>query len=122
MMVELIDAPPRTARALSVRQRCRVLACSRATYYRAQVPRERPRQDEDLRRHLRRVAGEWPAYGYRRLTHTLRRQGLRVNPKRILRLMREEPLCRRCRKRSVRTTPSAHGWPIYPPPCSRPRP
>jgi transposase InsO family protein len=63
---------------------------------------------------LQRLAGEWPAYGYRRLTHALRRQGLKVNPKRVLRLLREEQLLRRRRKRCVRTTNSQHGWPIYP--------
>jgi putative transposase len=113
-MIELIKAPPRAARALSVRQRCRVLACSRATYYRAQMPRKRQRRDEHLRRRLHRLAGEWPAYGYRRLTRALRRQGLRTNHKRVLRLMREERLLCRRRRRSVRTTNSEHGLPIYP--------
>lgn len=114
MMVELVHAPPRAAQALSVRQRCRVLGCSRASYYRAQGPRERQRRDEELRRHLQRLAGEWPAYGYRRLTHALRRPGRSVNPKRVLRLMREGQLLRRRRKRGVRTTNSQHGLPISP--------
>jgi putative transposase len=114
MMGEVVKAPPRVARALSVRQRCRVLACSRATYYRAQAPRKRQGQDAHLRRCLHRLAGEWPAYGYRRLTHALRLHGLRVNHKRVLRLMREEHLLCRRRRRRIRTTNSQHGFPIYP--------
>lgn len=65
-------------------------------------------------RHLHRLAVEWPAYGYRRLTHALHRQGLSVNHKRALRLMREEHLVRRRRSRVVRTTDSQHGFPLYP--------
>jgi transposase InsO family protein len=97
-----------------VRQRCQVLACSRATYYRAQAPRKRQGQDAPLRRCLHRLAGEWPAYGYRRLTHALRRHGLSVNHKRVLRLMREEHLLHRRRRRRMRTTNSQHGLPTYP--------
>jgi len=114
MMGELIKAPPRAARALSVRQRCRALACSRATYYRTQAPRRWRGREENLRRHLYRLAEEWPAYGYRRLTRALHRHGLHVNHKRVLRLMREERLLCRRRRRSIRTTNSQHGLPIYP--------
>jgi transposase InsO family protein len=56
----------------------------------------------------------WPAYGYRRLTHALRRYGMVANHKRVLRLMREEHLMARRRRRFVRTTDSQHGCPIYP--------
>lgn len=92
-----------------MRQRCRALACSRATYYCAQALRKRQNREP----HLHRLAEEWPAYGYRRLTQALRRHGLSVNHKRGLRLMREERLlCRR--RRSIRTTNSQHGLPLYP--------
>lgn len=113
-MTEVMNEVPRLGGGLSVRQRCAALGFSRATYYRRRQPRERSRHDEALCRQLQRLAGEWPAYGYRRLTHALRRQGLKVNSKRVLRLMREEHLLRRHRKRSVRTTNSQHGLPTYP--------
>lgn len=43
-------------------------------------------------RDMRRLAGANPRYGYRRITALLRREGWRVNPKRVLRLWREEGL------------------------------
>ena len=63
---------------------------------------------------MHRLAREWPAYGYRRFTYALRRRGLQVNHKRVLRLLRAEHLLCRQRKRGVRTTNSQHGLPIYP--------
>jgi transposase InsO family protein len=90
------------------------LAFSRATYYRLRKPRGRQGRDGDLRRRLYRLALEWPAYGYRRLTYALRRRGVVANHKRVLRLMREEQLVSRRRRRFIRTTDSQHGGPIYP--------
>jgi putative transposase len=113
-MAEVISTPPSAARGLSVRQRCAALSFSRATYYRLHRPLARRSREGGLRRHLSRLALEWPAYGYRRLTQALRRQGLSVNHKRVLRLMREEQLVRRRRKPFVRTTNSQHGFPRYP--------
>ena len=113
-MVELIREPPREASTLSVRHQCGVLAVSRATYYRHRHCREQVNRDGEVRQHLHRLAREWPAYGYRRVTYALRRCGLPVNHKRVLRLMREEHLLHRRRKRFVRTTNSQHGLPIYP--------
>jgi putative transposase len=114
MMADVIHEAPQSGCGLSARQRCAALAFSRATYYRRQQPHGRSNPDEELCRRLHRVAGEWPAYGYRRLTHALRRQGLRVNHKRVLRLMREEHLLCRRRRRGVHTTNSRQGFPRYP--------
>lgn len=113
-MVEVIQGPPRETRTLSVRQQCAVLAVSRATYYRQRQRRDRGSRDRDVRQHLHRLALEWPTYGYRRFTFALRRQGLRVNHKRVLRLLREEQLLCHRRRAVVRTTHSAHGLPLYP--------
>ena len=57
---------------------------------------------------------EWSCYGYRRITHELKRQGVRVNHKRVLRLMREDDLVRRPKRRFVATTNSDHRLPVYP--------
>jgi putative transposase len=114
MMGKLSREPARGASALSVRHHCGVLAVSRATYSRHRHRQERKRRDGAVRQYLHRVAREWPAYGYRRVTRALRRQGLGLNPKRGLRLMREEHLLCRRRKRSVRTTNSQQGFPVYP--------
>ncbi len=73
-------------------QWCAALGVARATFYRhAAEAVPKPAQME-LRDALQRLALAWPSYGYRRLTAALRRQGFKVNHKRVLRLMREDNL------------------------------
>ena len=66
------------------------------------------------RAQVQQVALDWSCYGYRRITHELKRQGIQANHKRVLRLMREENLVRRPKKRFVATTNSDHRLPVYP--------
>ena len=56
-----------------------------------QYQSRRDPQDQ-LRQRLREVAGNRPRYGYRRLTVLLRREGWKVNTKRVYRIYREENL------------------------------
>jgi putative transposase len=49
-------------------------------------------QEKQLVRDMHRLAKANPRYGYRRITALLRREGWRVNPKRVLRLWRLESL------------------------------
>ena len=60
------------------------------------------------------MALDWSCYGYRRVTHELKRQGVTANHKRALRLMCKENLLRRPKKRFVATTNSDHRLPVYP--------
>jgi putative transposase len=60
------------------------------------------------------IALEFPRYGYRRVTHALRRNGELVNHKRVLRLMKEENLLVRRKRFTPKTTQSNHGLPKYP--------
>jgi transposase InsO family protein len=55
-----------------------------------------------------------PGYGYRRTTRQLRKHGLVVNHKRVLRLMKENNLTFRRKKWSPITTDSEHSNPVYP--------
>lgn len=55
-----------------------------------------------------------PGYGYRRVTHELRRRGHVVNHKRLARVMRAQGLGIKPRRRFVRTTDSKHNSPIFP--------
>ena len=91
---------------------CELLGVSRGSYYR---DRQRaPRDQTALQDAIETIVLDHPGYGYRRVTAQLRRQGLRVNRKRVLRIMREETwLCRAVRGR-CRTTQSDHAHPIYP--------
>ena len=73
-----------------------------------------PDPDMDLRDAIQRIALEWPSYGRPRITAELRRQGWKVNPKRVYRILREDNLlCVRKRKFIV-TTDSNHGRKVYP--------
>jgi transposase InsO family protein len=71
--------------------------------------------DIALRARIQGLALEWSCYGYRRMTAELRRQGLKVNHKRVLRLLREDNLlCLRRQRFRTATTDSNHGLAVYP--------
>jgi len=74
----------------------------------------RPDEDRPVKDALRELAGAWPTYGYRRLTVMLRRAGLKVNAKRVRRLMHELGICGEAPKRTPRTTNSRHPYPRFP--------
>jgi transposase InsO family protein len=56
---------------------------------------------------------------YRRITHQLGREGIVVNHKRVLRLMREDNLLCLRRKSFLVTTDSDHALLVYPAICAR---
>jgi putative transposase len=89
---------------------CEALALPRSSFY------YQPQQadDEALCAAILQVVGDWPTYGYRRVTAMLRRAGWVVNRKRVQRLLREMGLQvpRKAQKR--RTTNSQHAFPRYP--------
>lgn len=86
-----------------------------STYYYQPVDKTaRLKADFKLVKQIERIILEFPGYGYRRVTKHLHRQGIKVNHKRVLRLMREHGLIKRRKRRFVRTTNSRHGFRIYP--------
>ncbi len=89
---------------------CDVLDYPRSTYYHA----AQPAADDALRDAIREVVGQWPRYGYRRVTAELRRQQWAVNPKRVRRLMRLMALQRKIKAKKRYTTNSVHDFPRYP--------
>ena len=91
---------------------CRLLDFPRCQLYRDPAPP--PPDEAGLRDALRRLAGEWPTYGYRRLTAMLRREGHRVNAKRVRRLMAGLGIQGQAPVRRKRTTDSNHAFPRYP--------
>ena len=74
----------------------------------------RPEEDRPLREALVSLAGQWPTYGYRRLTVMLRRAGHPVNAKRVRRLMDEMGLFGEPPPRRPRMTDSVHDFPRFP--------
>lgn len=98
------------AATYSVSTICELWQFPRSTYYHQRCAR----RDAELRQALEQLAAEWPTYGSRRLTAELRRNGWRVNRKRIRSLMREMGLQRPIKRRKRRTTQSNHSFPRYP--------
>ena len=99
----------------AIQRLCGLGGVSRAGYYRRLAPQRSAREDADLRDLIHRVALADRHYGYRRVTHQLRRQGLIINAKRVARLMRKDNLLALRAKPFVpRTTISNHDCPIRP--------
>lgn len=93
------------------------MSLPRSTYYRRPDPvkqREREQLDSETRSEIEAILTEFPAYGYRRVTHELRRRGRPVNHKRVARIMRAHALTPERVKRFLATTDSDHDQPIYP--------
>jgi transposase InsO family protein len=93
---------------------CQMTGMSRAAFYRWRVPRPATAVEMELRDQMQKVALQWPAYGYRRITAEMQKRGFDVHPKRMLRMMREDNLLCVRRRAFVATTDSRHNLPIYP--------
>jgi len=100
--------------APAVARICAALSISPSTCRRYLRPVDPIDRDIELRDRIQRAALKKSAYGYRRITHELRRQGLTVNHKRVLRIMREDNLLCLRKPRFAPTTDSQHDLPIYP--------
>lgn len=93
-----------------------MLNLSLSSYYYKSKEQAAPeiKKENDLQDHIERIALEFTRYGYRRITHQLKREGITVNHKRVLRIMRESSLLVVAKRKWVKTTDSNHGYPIYP--------
>ena len=100
------------AESCSTKAACDSVGMARSTYY----YRSQARDESQLGIDLEQVAGQYPKYGTRRMTHQLRRApyGYLINRKRIQRLMREKKLLRPVKRTKYRTTNSQHPYPRYP--------
>ena len=90
---------------------------ARSTFYKrphAGHRAAREKADTDLRVRIEDILAEFPAYGYRRVTHELRRRGLVINHKRVARVRREHALTPHRVRAWLATTNSDHKQPIYP--------
>jgi transposase InsO family protein len=99
---------------LPLERACQLLGLNRGSYYRVREAPLLSAAEDELREAIEAVILEFPAYGYRRVTKALQRAGWRVNHKHVLRIMREESLLCRLRRRWVKTTDSDHGLAVYP--------
>jgi putative transposase len=86
------------------------MGLSRSTFYDALPVSVAP--DELLAR-IGAICDEFECYGYRRVAAALRHQGMVVNHKKLRRLMRENDLQPKQRRRYVVTTDGNHTGPIF---------
>ena len=75
--------------AVSERRACKVLGQPRTTH---RHPQKIPDQERRLVKWIVALATKYGRYGYRRITALLRREGWRVNHKRVERIWRQEGL------------------------------
>jgi len=100
-----------------IQRLCRLAGVSRAGYYRFWQKSAPRAHDTAVRDAIQRVAlVNGRRRGYRYISHLLRREdGIVVNHKRVLRLMRQDNLlCLRRKAFVPRTTDSRHDWEIVP--------
>jgi putative transposase len=102
-------------RALTVRRMVELGGVSRTSFYRSEEEgSRRVDRDIDLRDAIQRIALKWPSYGRPRITAELKRQGWRVGPNRVRRIMRADNLLCVRKRKFVVTTDSNHGLKVYP--------
>ena len=100
------------AKDYPIRLVCRLLQVPRSSVYYEPVPV--PDAEAMFKAALLDLAGQWPTYGYRRLTAMMRREGWPVNSKRVRRWMEELQITGAPPKRTTRTTNSNHAFPRFP--------
>ncbi|OQA28702.1 MAG: IS2 transposase TnpB [Chloroflexi bacterium ADurb.Bin344] len=83
-------------------------------YYQKKVNMAKIQQETLLKEKIQQIAYQHPYYGYRRITAQLHRENIKVNHKRVLRMMRELGIQGRIKRKYVTTTNSRHNHRIYP--------
>src|SRR5947209_4353847 len=86
---------------------CELFGVSRSWYYEKPGPEKKASEDVDLRDAIERIVLEFPGYGYRRVTHSLKRQGWTINHKKVLGVMRKESLLCQLKRGFKPTTDSS---------------
>lgn len=88
------------------------MGLARSTFYDGPTPQ--PVEEARIVERIGKICAEWPAYGYRRMTADLHGEGRIINHKKVLRIMKENGLSVRSRRRFAATTNSNHSGPIFP--------
>jgi transposase InsO family protein len=95
----------------TIRAACEVAELPRSSYY----YRASETEESQLETAIEEIAGQFPTYGTRRVTHQLRRSpyNIQVNRKRVQRIMAQKKLLRPVKRSKKRTTDSQHPYPRY---------
>ena len=100
--------------SLSIERVCQLVPVSRRSFYRSLKERQPVEEETEVRSVIQQIALEHRRrYGYRRITAELRRRGMQVNHKRVVRIMQEDNLLALQPKRFKVTTNSNHKFEVY---------
>jgi putative transposase len=88
------------------------MGLARSTFY--DEPKGQPLEEARFVERIKEICAAWPAYGYRRVTAELHAESRIVNHKKVMRLMKENGLSVRPKRRFVATTDSDHDGPVFP--------
>jgi putative transposase len=100
--------------SLSIERMCQLAGVSRAGFYRSLQDRAPVEEDMEVRSVIQQIAVEHRRrYGYRRIRAELRRRGMLVNHKRVLRILREDNLLAVQPRAFVVTTDSDHNLEVF---------
>lgn len=100
--------------SLSIERMCQLAQVSRAGFYRSLQEQAPDSAEMEVRSTIQEIAlAHRRRYGYRRVTAELGRRGMRVNHKRVCRLMREDNLLGVQKRAFKVTTNSAHELAVY---------
>src|SRR6056297_1003823 len=83
-------------------------------YYQKKVNMAKIQQETLLKEKIQQIAYKHPYYGYRRITAQLHRENIKVNHKRVIRMMQELGIKGRIKRKYVTTTNSRHNNRVYP--------
>jgi putative transposase len=99
---------------LSIERMCQLAGVSRAGFYRSLEDGAPVEAEMETRSAIHGIAVEHRRrYGYRRITAELRRRGMLVNHKRVLRILRSDNLLSVQPRSFVATTDSDHRFEVY---------
>lgn len=100
--------------SMTIERMCELARVSRASFYRS-LKEQRPAEEEtEVRSTIQQIALEHRRrYGYRRICAELRRRGMQVNHKRVLRMLRKDSLLALRKRRFMVTTNSNHKFEVY---------
>ena len=100
--------------SLSIGRMCQLAGVSRAGFYRSLQGRAPVEEDMEVRSVIQQIAVEHRRrYGYRRISAELRRRGMLVNHKRVLRIIREDNLLAVQPRAFVVITDSDHDLEVF---------
>jgi len=71
------------------------------------------KKETDIKKEIEDISREYPYYGYRRITASLRRDKVIVNHKKALKIMKELGIQVRIKRKYITTTNSKHNNRIY---------